>query len=161
MIYDIDGSFSDNDNSIYGFRTDLDTDYRISFKDSGEYKIIDIMILSDSKYDCEFFTTLKTIQTILLRDNNEKFILNIEGGDIYQRRRKLKVLSRWLSSFDQIIVENPQITSIGRGMSNITLNITQVFLTQKKEVRKRKFCPNCGSENNDYKFCPSCGTNLQ
>lgn len=160
MIYDIEGSFND-DNSIYGFITDLDTEYRISLKDAGEYKFIDVMILSESKYDCEFFTTLKTIQTILLRNNTEKFILNIEGGDIHHRRRKLKVLSRWLSSFNQVIVENPQITSIGRGMSNITLDITQVFLTQKKEVRKRKFCPNCGSENNDYKFCPSCGTNLQ
>jgi hypothetical protein len=160
MIYDIEGSFND-DNSIYSFTTDLDTEYRISLKDAGEYKFIDVMILSESKYDCEFFTTLKTIQTILLRNNTEKFILNIEGGDIHHRRRKLKVLSRWLSSFNQIIVENPQITSIGRGMSNITLDITQVFLTQKKEVRKRKFCPNCGSENNDYKFCPSCGTNLQ
>ena len=160
MIYDIEGSFND-DNSIYSFTTDLDTEYRISLKDAGEYKFIDVMILSESKYDCEFFTTLKTIQTILLRNNTEKFILNIEGGDIHHRRRKLKVLSRWLSSFNQIIVENPQITSIGRGISNITLDITQVFLTQKKEVRKRKFCPNCGSENNDYKFCPSCGTNLQ
>ena len=160
MIYDIEGSFND-DNSIYSFTTDLDTEYRISLKDAGEYKFIDVMILSESKYDCEFFTTLKTIQTILLRNNTEKFILNIEGGDIHHRRRKLKVLSRWLSSFNQIIVENPQIPSTGRGMSNITLDITQVFLTQKKEVRKRKFCPNCGSENNDYKFCPSCGTNLQ
>ena len=160
MIYDIDGSFN-NDDSIYSFRTDLDTEYRVSLKDTGEYKLIDVMITSDSKYNCEIFPTIKTIQTILLRSKNEKYILNIEGGDIYYRRRKLKALSRWLDSFNQIIVENPQIPSIGRGMSNITLDITQVFLTQKKEVRKRKFCPNCGSENNDYKFCPGCGTNLQ
>ena len=48
MIYDIEGSFND-DNSIYSFRTDLDTEYRISLKDLGEYKFIDVMILSYSK----------------------------------------------------------------------------------------------------------------
>ena len=68
MIYDIEGVF-EGENSIYTFKTDLDTEYRVSLKDTGEYKLIDVMITSDSKYDSEIFPTLKTIQTILLRNN--------------------------------------------------------------------------------------------
>lgn len=160
MIYDIEGTF-EGENSIYTFKTDLDTEYRVSLKDTGEFQLIDVMITSYSKHDIEIFSTLKTIQTILLRNKTQKYILTIDGGDIYYRRRKLKALSRWLDDFNQLVVENPQLPSIGRGMSNITLDITQVFLTQKKETNKKRYCPNCGTENNNYKFCPSCGTNLQ
>lgn len=158
MIYNIEGDF-ENGNE-FTFITDLGSEYRVHLKDGGEYKFLEVDIISDSKYNEETFPTFKTIQTILTRLKSQKFILTINNGDIYHRRRLLNIYSRWLSDFDKVVVENPHLPPVGRDHFSTVLDITQVFLTKKKNIRVKKYCHNCGSENNDYKFCPNCGTNL-
>ena len=158
MIFDINYKFEEH--GIYLFKTDEGTDYRVSFR-NGDYTSVSVLIQSENTFDSEVFITIQTLKFILNKINIDKFIITIDDKNPDIRRRKLNILKRYLNTYEYKVIESPHLPPIGRGMSNITLNITQVFLTQKKEVRKRKFCPNCGSENNDYKFCPSCGTNLQ
>jgi hypothetical protein len=159
MIYNIEGDLKNDD--VFSFTTDLGAEYRIVLKDGGEYRFVEITIISESKYNEETFSTYNTIKNILVRSGFTKFIITINNGDIYFRRRILNIYKRWLDQFDMVIVENPHLPPMGRDNYSTVLDITQVFLTQKKEINKKKYCPNCGSENIDYKFCPSCGTNLQ
>ncbi len=158
MIYNIEGDLKNGD--VFAFTTDLGGEYRVVLKDGGEYRFVEIIILSESKYNEETFSTYNTIKSILVRSGFTKFIITINTGDIYFRRRILNIYKRWLDQFDMVIVENPHLPPMGRDNYSTVLDITQVFLTQKKEINKKKYCPNCGSENIDYKFCPSCGTKL-
>ena len=158
MIYNINGDFQ-NEN-VFTFTTDLGGEYRIDLKDGGEYRFVEISITSSNKYNEETFSTYNTIKSILFRSKYTKFILTINTGDIYFRRRILEIYKRWLDQFEMVVVENPHLPPMGRDNYSTVLDITQVFLTKKKNIKVKKYCPNCGSENNDYKFCPSCGTKL-
>jgi len=158
MVYNIEGDFKEGD--IFTFTTDLGGEYRVILTDGGEYRFVEIVILSETKYNEETFSTYTTIKNILMRSPYNKFILTINTGDIYFRRRILNIYKRWLDQFDMLIVENPHLPPMGRDNYNTVLDITQVFLTKKKNTKVKKYCPNCGTENVDYKFCPNCGTNL-
>lgn len=158
MIFNINYEFEDR--GVYLFTTDLSTEYRVTFRE-GDYTTIGIYITSYSKYDSEVFKTIETLKFILNRVKSNRFLINIEDRDPELRRRKLSILKRCLTNFEYTVVENPHLPAIGRNTRNTILNITQVYLIKKKELKQKRYCPNCGSENNDYKFCPSCGTNLQ
>jgi hypothetical protein len=158
MIFDINYEFEEH--GVYLFKTDLGTEYKVIFR-GDDYTSIDISIISNNKYDNEVFTTAQTLEYILNKVKMDKFILTIDDINMSARFRKLNILKRWLKSYDYSVINNPHLPAIGRGTSNTILNITQVYLTKKKETKKRKYCTNCGTEDIGYKFCPSCGTNLQ
>lgn len=158
MIFDINYEFEEH--GVYLFKTDCDVDYKVTFRD-GDYTSVGIMLLSEESYADEIFTTIETLKFIFNRFKSNKFIITINDANSDIRRRKLNILKRYLTSYDYQIIVNPHLPPIGRSTSNTILNITQVKITKKKDVRQKRYCPNCGSENNDYKFCPSCGTNLQ
>jgi hypothetical protein len=158
MIFDINYEFENR--GVYLFKTDCGVDYKVTFRE-GDYKSVGIMLLSEDTFSSEIFTTIETLKFILNRISYSKFIITIDDLGLNLRRRKLNILKRYLTDYDYSVVENPHLPPIGRSSSNTILNITQVYLVKKKEIKQKKYCHNCGSENNDYKFCPSCGTNLQ
>ena len=158
MIFDINYEFEEH--GIYLFKTDLGTEYKVIFIE-GDYTSIGISMISNTKYDNEVFTTAQTLEYILNKVKGEKFILTINDINMEDRFRKLNILKRWLKSYDYNIINNPHSPSIGRGNSNVIMNIAQIYLIKKKETKKRKYCTNCGTEDIGYKFCPNCGGNLQ
>ena len=158
MIFDINYEFEKY--GVFLFKTDLGTDYKVTFKE-GDYTHIGISIMSYTKYDSEVFTTVQTLEFLLKKVKSENFIITIDDSNSDVRFRKLNILKRWLKSYDYSVINNPHLPSVGRGTSNTILNITQVYLSKKKETKKRKYCTNCGTEDIGYKFCPNCGGNLQ
>lgn len=158
MIFDINYEFEER--GVYFFKTELGVDYKVTFR-GGDYTSVGIMLLSEESFSSEVFTTIETLKFILNRIKSGKFIITIDDVSSNLRKRKLNILKRYLTSYDHKIIENPHLPPIGRYSSNTILNIIQVYLVKKKELKQKRYCPNCGSENNDYKFCPSCGTNLQ
>jgi len=158
MIFDINYEFEEH--GVYSFKTDIGAEYKVIFRED-DYTSVGIVLLSEDTFVSEIFTTIETLKFIFNKIKSNKFIININDTNSYLRRRKLNVLKRYLNDYDYSIVENPHLPPIGRASSNTILNITQVYLTKKKETKKRKYCTNCGTEDTGYKFCPNCGTNLQ
>ena len=158
MIFDINYEFEEH--GVYLFKTDYGVEYKVTLRED-DYTSIGISIISNIKYDNEVFTTAQTLEYLLNKVKVEKFILTIDDINIKTRFRKLNILKRWLESYDYTVINNPHIQSIGRGNSNVIMNITQIYLIKKKERKKRKYCTNCGTEDTGYKFCPNCGGNLQ
>ena len=158
MIFDINYEFEEH--GVYSFKTDIGAEYKVIFRE-GDYTSVGIVLLSEDTFVSEIFTTIETLKFIFNRIKSNKLIITINDVNPNLRRRKLNVLKRYLNDYDYSVVENPHLPPIGRASSNTILNITQVYLIKKKQLKQKKYCHNCGSENNDYKFCPSCGTNLQ
>jgi ribosomal protein S27AE len=158
MIFDINYEFEEH--GVYLFKTDYGVEYKVTLRED-DYTSIGISIISNIKYDNEVFTTAQTLEYLLNKVKVEKFILTIDDINIKTRFRKLNILKRWLESYDYTVINNPHLPSIGRGNSNVIMNITQIYLIKKKETKKRKYCTNCGTEDTGYKFCPNCGGNLQ
>ena len=158
MIFDINYEFEEN--GVYSFKTDLGSEYRVIFRED-DYTSANISRISEYSFVSELFTTIETLKFIFNKFKSTKFMIILNDVNPNLRRRKLNVLKRYLNDYDYSVVENPHLPPIGRASSNTILNITQVYLIKKKQLKQKKYCHNCGSENNDYKFCPSCGTNLQ
>jgi hypothetical protein len=159
MIFDINYEFEKY--GVFLFKTDLGTEYKVTFRENDNYTHISISITSYSKHDSEVFTTAQTLEFLLNRVKYDNFIITMDDSNPDVRFRKLNILKRWLKSYDYSVINNPHLPAIGRGTSNTILNITQVYLTKIKETKKRKYCTNCGTEDTGYKFCPNCGGNLQ
>ena len=158
MIFDINYEFEEH--GVYLFKTDSGVDYKVTFR-NGDYTSVAIMLLSKESRSDEIFRTIETLKFLFNRVKSNNFSIIISDSNSNLRKRKLNILKRYLTSYDYQIIENLHLPSIGRSTSNTILNITQVKMVKKNLIRQKRYCPNCGSENNDYKFCPSCGTNLQ
>lgn len=156
MIYNIDNSLEDN--GIIFFTTDSGTTYKISMTEFDSSLIINMVKVSNNTSDGEIFKTLSTLKHILIKNKSTGFIFIFDDRNDLIIQRKINILIRsFEDDFEYTIQKNPHIEIPGYG--KYINNETRLILKQK--IKKIiKFCPNCGTENNDYKFCPSCGTNL-
>ena len=157
MIFNINYDFEKN--GIYSFKTNLGAGYKVSFKTGTD--LTRFSIVSDNKFSSEVFTTVNTLKFIINKISFNKLSITIDNLNPIGRRRMVNILKRWLIDYEYQVIENPQLPAIGREHRGRVLNITQILLRKKNIVVIKKYCTNCGTEDNGYKFCPNCGTNLQ
>lgn len=161
-MYEINYEFKQH--GIFSFNVLNGYEFKITITPNTDiYSLVSITYDNDvTLVDGEVISIIKTILFILYSNIGKSTLIISLPNNTPNINRIIKISSRWLKNFfDYKIIINPRVHQQGRAILTSLTNQTQIFLTKKIDIKKNKFCTNCGTENtNNFKFCPNCGTNF-